>query len=133
VTARRTAQDFAQQLKYLVDERFPEAEVIRVVVDNLNTHSPAALYTAFDPAEARRLTLKLEFHYTPKHGSWLNMVEVELAVLARECLDRRLPDLDTVQREVAAWERQRNQQGATVNWRFTTIDARTKLKRLYLL
>jgi len=133
VTARRTAQDFAQQLKYLVDERFPEAEVIRVVVDNLNTRSPAALYTAFDPAEARRLTLKLEFHYTPKHGSWLNMVEVELAVLARECLDRRLPDLDTVQREVAAWERQRNQQGATVNWRFTTIDARTKLKRLYLL
>jgi hypothetical protein len=131
VTAQRTAVDFAQQMKYLVDARFPDVDVIRVVVDNLNTHSPAALYTAFDPAEARRLAQKLEFHYTPKHGSWLNQVEIELAVLARACLHRRLPDPATLEREVAALERERNQQHATINWRFTTTDARTTLKRLY--
>jgi hypothetical protein len=131
VTERRTGRDFARQMRALVDEHFPEAEVIRVVLDNLSTHSPAALYETFAPAEARRLLRKLEFHYTPKHGSWLNMVEVELSTLARQCLDRRLPDLATLRREVAAWERARNRQRATVEWRFRTEDARARLQRLY--
>jgi len=131
VTERRTAVDFARQMKDLVDEHFPDAEVIRVVVDNLNTHTPAALYAAFPPAEARRLTQKLEFHYTPKHGSWLNQVEIELAVLARACLGRRLPDREAVRSEVGAYERERNERHATVHWRFTTDTARIKFEHRY--
>ena len=131
VTDRRTSQDFAQQMQTLVDKQFPDAEVIRVVLDNLNTHSPAALYQTFTPEEARRLTRKLEFHYTPKHGSWLNMAEIELSVLGRQCLRRRIGDRDTLRREVTAWEAQRNTERATIRWRFTTTDARVKLHRLY--
>jgi hypothetical protein len=131
VTARRTKQDFAQCMQQLVDGYYPEAEVIRVVVDNLNTHTPAALYECFPSREAHRLLQRLEFHYTPKHGSWLNMVEIELSVLAEQCLKRRLPDKATVQHEIAAWERQRNAAKTTVHWRFTTAKARTKLQRLY--
>jgi len=131
VTQRRTRLDFAQQMKTLVDERFPEAQVIRVVLDNLNTHTPASLYQAFPPAEARRLTSKLEFHYTPKHGSWLNMAEIEWSVLSRQCLKRRLPDQDSVQRECAAWEAARNADHISIDWRFTTDNARAKLERLY--
>lgn len=131
VTARRTSKDFARQMKWLVDKVFPEAELIRVVLDNLNTHTPAALYQTFPAEEARRLTRKLEFHYTPKHGSWLNMVEIEFSVLARQCLSQRLPDVKSVCREVEAWERERNAVRATVAWRFATADARLKLHRLY--
>lgn len=131
VTAQRTKIDFAQCMKDLVDEHFPDAEVIRVVLDQLNTHTPAALYEAFEPADARRLARKLEFHYTPKHGSWLNMAEIELSVLSKQCLDRRIPDVSTLRDEVAAWEAPRNDQHATINWRFTTRDARVKLTRLY--
>jgi len=131
VTERRTHEDFAHQMKALVDEVFPEAEVIRVVLDNLNTHTPAALYQTFSPGEARRLTRKLEFHYTPKHGSWLNMVEIEFSILARQCLNRRLPDVDSVRREAEAWAETRNTAQTTVTWRFTTADARRKLHHLY--
>jgi hypothetical protein len=131
VTARRTKHDFAEQMRALVDERFPAAEVVRVVLDNLNTHTPAALYEAFPAEEARRLTSKLEFHYTPTHGSWLNMAEIENSALARQCLARRLPDPDTLRREVAAWQAGRNAARATIDWRFTTAHARTKLARLY--
>ena len=131
VTERRTKQDFALQMKALVDERYPEADVIRLVVDNLNTHTPAALYEAFAPDEARRITRKLEFHFTPKHGSWLNMAEIELAVFACQCLDRRIPDAEYLRREAAAWESERNDQGVQIHWRFTTTDARAKLQRLY--
>jgi hypothetical protein len=131
VTAQRTKQDFAQQMKALVDVHYPQAEVIRVVLDNLNTHTPVALYEAFVPEEARRLVQKLEFHYTPKHGSWLNMAEIELSVLARQCLDRRIPDAQTLRQEVAAWQHARNQQQAKIRWCFDVTDARTKLKRLY--
>jgi hypothetical protein len=131
VTDRRTALDFAQCMKDLVDIHFPDAEVIRVVLDNLNTHTPAALYEAFDAAEARRIVRKLEFHHTPKHGSWLNMAEIELSVLSSQCLDRRLPDRQTLEGEVAAWEAQRNSDRVTINWRFTAPVARVKLKRLY--
>jgi transposase len=132
VTARRTAHDFAKQMQALVDEHFPDAAVIRVVLDNLNTHTPAALYQTFAPAEARRLTEKLEFHYTPKHGSWLNMVEIEWSVLVRQCLEQRLPNVESVQRVVAPWEVRRNACHATVDWRFSIHDARTKLDHLYL-
>jgi len=131
VTDRRTKQDFAHCMQLLVDGFYPEAEVIRVVVDNLNTHTPAALYETFPPAEAHRLLQRLEFHYTPKHGSWLNMVEIELSGLAGQCLKRRLPDKAIVRHHIATWERQRNQAKATVQWRFTTEKARTKLQRLY--
>ena len=131
VTKHRTKPDFADQMQWLVDERYPEAEVIRVVLDQLNTHRPAALYDTFPPAEARRIRKKLEFHYTPKHGSWLNMAEIELSVLHRQCLDRRLPDVPTLTQEVHAYERRRNAQRATIDWRFTTQEARTKLHRLY--
>lgn len=131
VTAQRTARDFAYQMQALVDVRFPQAERIRVVLDNLNTHTPAALYQTFPAAEARRLTEKLEFHYTPKHGSWLNMVEIELSVLVRQCLDQRLPDRASVERVVAAWEARRNASRATVDWRFRVQDARTRLAELY--
>jgi hypothetical protein len=131
VTDHRTAADWAQCMRELVDVHFPDAERITVVQDNLNTHTPAALYAAFPPEEAKRIWDKLEFHYTPKHGSWLNMAEIELSVLSRQCLDRRIPDQATLRTEVAAWEGERNGSGATVHWRFTTADARIKLKHLY--
>ncbi len=131
VTERRTSIDFAYQMRALVDEHYPSVEVIRVVLDNLSSHSPAALYQAFPPEEARRLTRKLEFHYTPKHGSWLNMAEIEISVLARQCLRRRIADKDTLQQEVAPWQEERNRQQVTIQWRFSTADARTKLNRLY--
>jgi hypothetical protein len=117
----------------LVDEGYPEATVIRVVLDNLNTHKIASLYEAFEPAEARRMARKIEFHYTPKHGSWLNMAEIELSVLQPPCLDRRLPDEAVLKRVIAAWEHQRNTEQATIDWRFSVADARQKLKRLYPL
>lgn len=119
-------------MRELVDVQFPQAEVIRLVLDNLSTHSPAALYEAFAPAEALRILKKIEFHYTPKHGSWLNMVEIELSVLSNQCLHRRIPDTDALQHETAAWELQRNALRATVHWRFSVFDTRTKLARLYL-
>ncbi len=131
VTNHRKACDWAECMRELVDVQFPEAERITVVLDNLNTHTPAALYAAFEPAEAKRIWDKLEFHYTPKHGSWLNMAEIELSVLSRQCLDRRIPDQATLRREVAAWEAERNAMQATVEWRFTTAGARIKLKHLY--
>jgi hypothetical protein len=131
VTERRTMQDFAHQMQWLVDVRYPEVEVIRVVMDNLNTHKPASLYEAFAPTEARRLLKKLEFHYTPKHGSWLNMAEIELSILSRQCLDRRIPDEATLRREIMAYEDTRNAAKATIAWRFTTTEAREKLHRLY--
>lgn len=131
VTARRTKVDFAYFLRDLVDVHFPEAEAIDVVVDNLNTHSPASLYEAFEPEEARRLARKLVFHYTPKHGSWLNMAEIEISVLSEQCLDRRIPDIATLEREIAAWQNERNERGVTIDWRFTTALAREKLKCLY--
>lgn len=131
VTEQRTQRDFASRMKDLVDVHFPEAEVIRVVLDNLNTHSPAALYEVFEPQEARRIVRKLEFHYTPKHGSWLNMAEIEISVLDRQCLDRRLAEVSIVRSEVLAWETLRNDQHATVDWRFTTTKARSKMQYLY--
>jgi hypothetical protein len=131
VGEHRTKADFAGWLKDVVDVHYPTAEVIRLVVDNLNTHTPAALYEAFAPAEAHRIARKLEWHYTPKHGSWLNMVEIELSVLAAQCLDRRLPDLATLERATAAYAERRNAAHATIHWRFTTADARTKLDHLY--
>ena len=131
VTDRRTKHDFAQQMRALVDRHFPDAELIRVVLDNLNTHTPAALYEAFAPAEARRILRKLEFHYTPVHGSWLNMAELEFSMLARQCLGRRIADRDTLATEVAAWQAARNEQRATIRWQFTVEHARDKLKRLY--
>jgi DDE superfamily endonuclease len=131
VTQRRTKTDFAHQMKWLVDERYPEAEKIRVILDNLNTHGPGSLYEAFEPEQARRLVGKLEFHYTPKHGSWLNMAEIELSILQRQCLNRRIGDEAMLKREVAAWEQQRNDAKETIDWRFSITDAREKLKRLY--
>lgn len=131
VTQQRTNQDFALCMQYLVDVLFPFATIIRVVLDNLSTHTPAALYQTFDPTEARRILNKLEFHYTPKHGSWLNMVELEFSVLSRQCLDRRIPTIEMLQQQVEAWEINRNQQQATVNWRFNTNNARVKLSSLY--
>jgi hypothetical protein len=131
VTARRTKLDFAAQMRALVDEHYPEAALVRVVLDNLNTHTPASLYEAFPPAEARRILRRLEFHHTPKHASWLNQAEVEFSVLSGQCLDRRLPDTATLTQEVAAWERDRNAAKATVDWRFTVGGARDKLQRLY--
>ena len=131
VTERRTAVDFAQFLRHLVDEQFPEAEGIRLVVDNLNTHTPASLYKAFVPAEARRIAAKLEWHYTPEHGSWLNQVEIEISILSRQCLERRIPDAETLRQEVRAWQDARNAREETIDWRFTSKDARIKLKRLY--
>ncbi len=131
VTDQRTAIDYAHQMKYVVDVLFPQALKITVVEDNLNIHTPASLYKAFKPAEAKRILDKLEFHHTPKHGSWLNMAEIELSALARQCLDCRIRDQETLQREVATWQQQRHQNSSPVNWRFTTEDARIKLKRLY--
>lgn len=131
VTARRTAIDWAHFIRDLVDAAYPDAERIVLVLDNLNTHGPASLYEAFAPAEARRILERLEIHYTPKHGSWLDMAEIELSVLARQCLDRRLATREDVAREVAAWEAERNAAQVTIDWRFTTADARIKLKHLY--
>ena len=126
VTDRRTAIDYAKHMKYLVDERYPDALKITVIHDQPNTHVPASLYKAFEPKSAKRIVDKLEFHYTPKHGSWLNMAEIELSVLARQCLDRRIPDQETLIQEVAAWEEPRNQEEKSIDWRFTTADARIK-------
>ena len=131
VTAQRTKLDFAEQMRWLVDERYPQAKVVRVTMDNLNTHQPGALYEAFPAEEARRILKKLEFHYTPKHGSWLNMAEIEFSVLQGQCLDRRIPDQETLVAEIAAWEQKRNAQKATIDWRFLIEDAREKMKRLY--
>ena len=131
VTERRTALDYAQVIRELVDVHYATAEKIVLVQDNLNTHKPASLYEAFAPAEARRILDKLEIHYTPKHGSWLNMAETELGILGRQCLDRRLDDRPTLTSEVAAWQSDRNNNHSKVHWQFTTAQARTKLWRLY--
>ena len=131
VTERRTALDFAHQMKWLVDERYPDAEVIELTLDNLNTHKPASLYEAFDPVEARRILRKINFHYTPKHGSWLNLAEIEFSILQRQCLDRRLGDESILKHEIASWEKRRNEQKAIIDWRFSLDNAITKLKRLY--
>ncbi len=128
---RRTRLDFAHWIKELADVHYPTAERIVLVMDQLNTHTPASLYDAFPPAEAQRLAARLEIHYTPKHGSWLNMAEIELSVLQRQCLHRRLGDRATMEREVAAWVVGRNTATTAIDWRFTTADARIKLKRLY--
>jgi hypothetical protein len=131
VTERRTMVDWAHAVRELVDVHYPEAEVIVLVMDNLNTHGIGSLYEASPPAEARRLARKLEIHYTPKHGSWLNMAESELSILSRQCLDRRLPDLEQLRREVAAWQGERNRVETPMIWRFTTDDAHIRLARLY--
>jgi len=131
VTQQRTRKDWAYLIRDLVDVCFPDAERIVLVMDNLNTHVGGALYEAFPPAEARRLLNKLEIHYTPKHGSWLNMAEIELSVLSRQCLDRRIGTLRLLERNVAAWTQARNACATTVDWQFTTADARIKLKRLH--
>jgi DDE superfamily endonuclease len=130
-TARRTKVDWAHVVRELVDVHYPDAERIVLVQDNLNTHTPAALYEAFPPAEAKRLADRLEIHYTPKHGSWLNMAEIELSILSEQCLARRIPDRAALAHEVAAWEEARNHAIRTIDWRFTSADARIKLKHLY--
>jgi hypothetical protein len=131
VTERRTKVDFAHRMKWLVDERYPEAERVRVVLDNLNTHAYGSLYEAFPPEEARRIRERLVFVYTPKHGSWLNMAEIEFSVLSSQCLDRRMGEVSFLKQEVEAWERERNAKGSRIDWRFTTEDARIKLNHLY--
>jgi hypothetical protein len=131
VTERRTRRDWADFIRELVDGHYPEADRIVLVLDNLNTHVAAALYETFPPSEARRLWQRLEVHYTPPHGSWLNLAEIELSVLARQCLNRRIPTADRLAMEVAAWEAARNARRTTTNWRFTTADARIKLAHLY--
>jgi hypothetical protein len=131
VTDRRTKKDYAECLRKIADERYSDAEVIVLVQDNLNTHSPASLYEAFAPAEAKRLADRFEFHYTPKHGSWLDMAEIELGILGRQCLSRRIDNVDDLRREAQMWETARDKAGTKVNWQFTTTDARIKLLRLY--
>ena len=131
VTQRRTAVDYARQLQWLADVHYPQAKKIRLVQDNLNTHRLANLYLVFPPAEARRLAERFELHFTPTHGSWLNMAEVEIGVFERGCLRRRVPDLAALQQRVAVLEHERNETNATIHWRFTTVDARQKLARLY--
>ncbi len=131
ISTQRTRIDWAHYVRELIDVHYPQAEAIVLVMDQLNTHSPASLYEAFPPAEAKRLADKLDIHYTPKHGSWLDMAEIELSILQRQCLDRRLPNRATLEREVAAWVAQRNTAGQRIDWRFTTADARIKLKHLY--
>ena len=130
-TATKKTDDFAELMRELVDVHYPEAERIRVVLDNYSTHQPAALYRAFPAPEALRLLRQLEFHYTPKHASWLNMVEIEIGNMNQQCLDRRIPSMDLLQSELAAWERQRNQEKASINWLFDVDKARTKLHRAY--
>ena len=131
VTEHRAMEDFAHRMRWLADAAYPEAEKVRVVLDNLNTHRPASLYETFEPKEARRVIQQLEFHYTPKHGSWLNMAEIEFSVFSNQCLNRRIEDEESLKREIAALETERNQAAATINWRFTTTDARHKLRRIY--
>lgn len=131
VTERRTKIDFAHVIRELVDDDYPDAETIVLVMDNLNIHKIASLYEAFEPAEARRLAEKLEIHYTPKHGSWLNMAETELSILTKQCLDRRIPDFPALCREIESWQQPRNDAKAKIDWQFTTHDARIKLKKLY--
>jgi len=131
VTQQRTAIDYAHLLKTVVDSEYVQAEKLIVIQDNLNTHSPASLYKAFEPQEAQRILSRLEFCHTPKHGSWLNMAEIELSILSRQCLDRRMPDLETLKSEVEAWQDNRNHEETWIDWRFTTADARVKLHRLY--
>lgn len=131
ITERRTRKDWALQIKQMLDERYPAAIKVRLIMDNLNTHSIASLYETFEPKEARRLAERLDIHYTPKHGSWLNMAEIELSVLKGQCLDRRIPDMLAMQSAVASWEKDRNNSTKKIDWQFTTSDARIKLKRLY--
>ncbi len=131
VTERRTRQDWAKQIKQMLDERYPAAIKVRLVMDNLNTHQVASLYATFPAHEARRLAERLEIHYTPKHGSWLNMAEIELSALKGQCLDRRIADMATMQVEVAQWQHARNNLTKKIDWQFTTAEARIKLKRLY--
>lgn len=131
VTDRRTRCDWAEFVRGMVDQRYPQARKIRLVMDNLNTHSAASLYAAFPPAEARRLAEKLEFHYTPKHGSWLNVAEIELSALKGQCLHHRVPDLNQMRTQVQSWENDRNNRQSTIDWQFTTDDARIKLKHVY--
>jgi len=131
VTERRTRTDWAQQIKLMLDERYPDAIKVRLIMDNLNTHNTASLYEAFEPHEAQRLASRLEIHYTPKHGSWLNMAEIELSALKRQCFNRRIAELDSLRAEVTAWENNRNSSARKISWQFTTDDARIKLKRLY--
>jgi hypothetical protein len=131
LTEQRTRKDWAEAMRELSDVHYSDAEVIVIVLDNLNTHSPASFYEAFEPEEALRLANRFEFHHTPKHGSWLNMAEIELSVLSRQCLDRRIPNQDFLTSEVMAWQDERNHQVVKVQWRFTTPDARIKLKHLY--
>ena len=131
VTERRTAQDFARQMKWLVDEVYPDAPVVRLVLDNLNTHKPGSLYDTFEPAEARRVAKRLEFHYTPKHGSWLNMAEIEFSIFTRQCLDRRISNQEVLKCQIAALQHERNHAAATIDWRFSTNDARHKLQHIY--
>jgi transposase len=131
VTEGKTRVDWAWQIKELLDVHYPKAKKVHLVMDNLNTHNGASLYEAFAPAEARRLLDRLEFHYTPKHGSWLNMAEIELSILSRQCLARRIPDADTLIQEMQAWQTDRNEKATKVDWHFTTEEARIKLKKLY--
>jgi len=131
VRERKTSIDWAYEIRDLLDEDYPEVEKVILVCDNLNTHTIASLYEAFEPEEARRLAERLEIHYTPKHGSWLNVAEIELSVFTKQCLDRRIPDMATLQQEAKAWYRKRNANQKGVDWQFTTEDARVKLKRLY--
>ena len=131
VTDQRTAIDWAHQIRNLIDVHYPQAKRITLVMDNLNTHTGASLYKAFEPKEARRILEKLEIHYTPKHGSWLNMAEIELSILSRQCMDRRIPDQETLKKEILAWQEKRNAIARPMEWRFTTEDARIKLKKLY--
>lgn len=131
VREHRTAIDWAEEIKYLVDERYPDAQKIILVMDNLNTHKPASLYKVFPPEEARRIIKKPEIHYTPKHGSWLNIAEIELNVMTRQCLSRRIASIDVLRSELSAWTNERNNGKSKVNWQFTTKDARIKLVSLY--
>lgn len=131
ITERRTRKDWASQIKEMLDDRYPDAIKVRLVMDNLNTHSIISLYETFDPKEARRLAERLDIHYTPKHGSWLNMAEIELSVLKGQCLGRRIGNMESMKTEVATWEKDRNNNVKKIDWQFTTSDARIKLKRLY--
>ena len=131
ITKRRTRKDWAQQIKQMLDDRYPDVIKVRLVMDNLNTHNVASLYETFEPSEARRLAERLEIHYTPKHGSWLNMAEIELSVLKGQCLGRRIAEMTIMQEEVATWEHDRNNGSRTIDWQFTTPEARIRLKRLY--
>lgn len=131
ITRRRTKVDWAHFIKAMLDERYPRARKVVLVMDNLNTHNISSLYEAFAPAEAKRLADRLEIHHTPKHGSWLNIAEIELSVLKCQCLDRRIPEIEMMRNEVRAWEAYRNNRQSKVDWQFTTADARVKLKRLY--